>query len=754
MINDILNSIWPEWQIVRRINNGSYGIVYEVIRTDHAVKSSAAIKVISIPQDESEIESLRSIGLSENETKTYLQEVVNDFVNEIQLMQSFKGIQNIVSVEDYRVIEKKDNAGWIVFIRMELLTPLVSHICDKTLSEQEVIKLGCDICSALERCEKRNVIHRDIKPDNIFINEFGDYKLGDFGIARTLENVTGGLSQKGTYNYMAPEVVKGMQYDAAVDIYSLGIVLYWLMNKKRLPFLSVTQQLIGPNDLKLANHRRLNGEPLPYPCDASASMAKVILCACAADPNERFSSATEMKTALTSISNGTFNGNGFDKTWAVRKASKTNISTTKSVDTFGTKKKSKTPSIFATVLAVLFLICGGMYIAPRLPGNNNSQTSSSVNRSATVAAESSDSSGTSEASKNDIYSDFDNKQISATIEAAEALAADENYEGALTKIKTALVTYPKSESLKAKENEYANALAIQVKEKTLEEAASYAETGDYTSAIALIKNAQKVNGEDEDYTDAYNKYCVSYKSEVLGTADDLSNHGDHLGALKKVSEATAVIGEDSELTAKSQEYEDAYVSGVIAQAEELLATKDYDGADELVNAAKKEFRNNSALANESQKIASARPVGSKDIMQILSASVLSNSGGYKAYIGSDYINAFAEDQYNAFSINTAVSYNIWGNNIQNVSFKISDFTFDTLSFTICGETGTSGSVTIDLYLDRPVEDGAPDYSFNLDDAPYPLNAVIDVSDKTTLAFRVTNHAGNENRIVFYNFEGT
>ena len=749
MTNDILNGIWPDWKIVRRINRGSYGTVYEAIRTDHAVESRAAIKVISIPQDESEIESLRSVGLSADATRTYLQEVVNDFVNEIQLMQSFKGIQNIVSVEDYKVVEKKDKVGWTIYIRMELLTPLNSHISDKTLSEQEVVKLGVDICSALERCAERKVIHRDIKPDNIFINGFGDYKLGDFGIARTMENVTGGLSQKGTYNYMAPEVEKGTQYDATVDIYSLGIVLYWLMNRKHLPFLSVKQQLISPNDLKTANRRRLDGEPLPAPCDASASMTKVILCACSADPNGRFSSATEMKKALMSISNGTFNEIDFNKTRSVRKAPQSQKSAQKSVETFGGKKKSKAPAIIAAILAVVLLVGGGVFIVPRLLGNNDGQESP-----VDVVSDDNGSSNSVADGKNGAYSDFDEEQIAAAIEEAEALAADEDYEGALTRIKTALVTYPKSEALQAKETEYTKALVAQVKAATLEEAASLAESGDYMSAIALIKNAQETNGEDAEYTNAYNTYCTSYKAEVIGQADEFAGSGDYLGALQIMGTATAVIGDDSELAAKSQGYEDTYVSEVIAQAEELLAAKDYDGADELVNAAKKQFRNNAALDAESQIIASARPVGSKDIMQILSASVLSQSGTYKAYLGSDSINAFAEDQHNAFSINTAASYNMWGGGVQNVSFKISDFTFDTLSFTICGETGTSGSVTIDVYLDRSVEDGSPDYSFNLDDAPYPVNAVIDVSGKTTLAFKITNHAGHENRIVFYGFEGT
>lgn len=301
MENDLGRTVWPEWQIVREIGRGTFGVVYEAARQEHSVTSRSAIKVISIPQNQSEVDSLRSEGLTRNETRTYLQGVVNDFISEIQIMESFKGVQNIVSVEDYKVVEREQEIGWEIYIRMELLTPFTSYIRGRELSEKDVIKLGCDICTALELCEKRGVIHRDIKPENIFVNDFGDYKLGDFGIARKLENVSGGFSRKGTYNYMAPEIEQGREYDATADIYSLGLVLYRFMNRNRMPFIETERQLISPGERMGAVRRRLDGEPLPVPCDASYDMAQVILCACDPDPEKRFMSASAMKNALLNV---------------------------------------------------------------------------------------------------------------------------------------------------------------------------------------------------------------------------------------------------------------------------------------------------------------------------------------------------------------------------------------------------------------------------------------------------------------------
>ena len=137
MGNNLGNSVWPEWQIVKEIGRGSFGVVYEAVRTEDQVKSRSAIKVISIPPNDAGVDALRSKGLSVADTKKYFQEVVNEFIREIQIMESLKGVQNIVSVEDYKVVERTQEIGWDIYIRMELLTPFSSYICGRELREKE-----------------------------------------------------------------------------------------------------------------------------------------------------------------------------------------------------------------------------------------------------------------------------------------------------------------------------------------------------------------------------------------------------------------------------------------------------------------------------------------------------------------------------------------------------------------------------------------------------------------------------------------
>jgi len=296
-----LNMVWPEWKVDKQLGEGSFGKVYKITREGHGMTSTAAVKVVSIPQNDAELAIMSSEGMDKAGTRSYFKDFVVDFVNEIKLMELMKGTANIVNVEDYRVLEKKDEISWDIFIRMELLTPLNEYIGDRLLSETEVIKLGIDVCTALERCSQKKIIHRDIKPENIFVSSFGEFKVGDFGIAREMEKTNGSMSHKGTYNYMAPEILAAKYYDSTVDIYSLGIVLYKLLNNNRLPFLDPYAQFIQFQDRKNAIDRRFSGEPLPAPINASPYLARVILSACAFDPAKRFRTPTAFKNALLTV---------------------------------------------------------------------------------------------------------------------------------------------------------------------------------------------------------------------------------------------------------------------------------------------------------------------------------------------------------------------------------------------------------------------------------------------------------------------
>ena len=110
-----------------------------------------------------------------------------------------------------------------------------------------------------------------------------------------------GFSKKGTYSYMAPEMYKGEKYDSRVDIYSLGIVLYRLMNHNRLPFMSLEKQFITYRDKENALNKRVAGEQMSAPVDAGTQFARIIMKACAYDPAQRYQTPEELYSALDDL---------------------------------------------------------------------------------------------------------------------------------------------------------------------------------------------------------------------------------------------------------------------------------------------------------------------------------------------------------------------------------------------------------------------------------------------------------------------
>ena len=290
-----------DWNIVSCLGEGSYGKVFEIERSEFGQTYRAALKVITVPQSSAEVRSVISEGMSVSQAEAYFHGIVEELMHEFSIMFKLKGTANVVSCEDLRVLEHPDGIGWDILIRMELLHPLLPYVYQHPMARRDIIKLGIDICKALELCQRYNVIHRDIKPENIFISDNGDYKLGDFGIARTIERTTSGLSKKGTYSYMAPEVYAGKEYGFSVDTYSLGLVLYRMLNKNRGPFLPQPPEAITFSSREQALARRMSGEPLPRPFYGEGRLGEIVLKACAFDPKDRYSSPQQLRQELETI---------------------------------------------------------------------------------------------------------------------------------------------------------------------------------------------------------------------------------------------------------------------------------------------------------------------------------------------------------------------------------------------------------------------------------------------------------------------
>ena len=161
------------------------------------------------------------------------------------------------------------------------------------INQRKVAEIGSQVCQALTVAHNLDIVHRDIKPQNIMVQPDGNVKVMDFGIARAKNSV----KQKteavlGTAHYISPEQAQGKELTAASDIYSLGIAMYEATTGK-LPF-------DGPDAVNVAM-QQVSETPLP-PSEINPridpDLEDIIMCALAKDPRDRFATANDMRLAL------------------------------------------------------------------------------------------------------------------------------------------------------------------------------------------------------------------------------------------------------------------------------------------------------------------------------------------------------------------------------------------------------------------------------------------------------------------------
>jgi serine/threonine protein kinase/dipeptidyl aminopeptidase/acylaminoacyl peptidase len=272
---DVENRFLRGYELQEHIGTGGFGAVYRAYQT--AVGRDVAIKVI-LPRYANQPEFIRRF------------EVEAQFV--AQLEHPY-----IVPLYDYW---RDANGAYLVmrFLRSSLRQRLLRGV----LSVEEITRIIDQVASALTAAHQRNVIHRDIKPDNILLDEDENAYLADFGIAKHLSKPTEGVDQSeedyvtGSPAYIAPEQITSSVQTPQTDLYSLGVVLYEMLTGKP-PF------TVDTAPQYLVKHLYEN---LPDPTFANPSLPAavndVIQRATAKRPEERYESvlvlASDLRKAL------------------------------------------------------------------------------------------------------------------------------------------------------------------------------------------------------------------------------------------------------------------------------------------------------------------------------------------------------------------------------------------------------------------------------------------------------------------------
>lgn len=286
-----IKKILPEWTLSYILSEKRGEKLYQAEKTSGDTTKYSAIRAISIPADKEEADELRAEFSQPDEYKKHIQELVKRKKSELQLLRSLCSKPGIVSMRESYDISNSDETSYLLVARYDYIESLDTYIRANGLTIGAAIRMGIDICRGLENVRKLELIHGNVRPENIYVNDNGRFKLGGFDIDLIENKKSISKDDIPAMRYASPEMTTGEGKYFSSDVYSLGLVLYGLLNGGKLPFENEYSQ-------EKALEMRLSGKNIPRPAYNAGKLTDIVMKACSFDRKNRYTTPYYMRKAL------------------------------------------------------------------------------------------------------------------------------------------------------------------------------------------------------------------------------------------------------------------------------------------------------------------------------------------------------------------------------------------------------------------------------------------------------------------------
>ncbi len=317
-MSNSLNPVFGQWYVDRQLGNGTDGKVFTIYKEKYdGTRETSVMKILRLGENRNERKTFNLDGAQEEEIQEGFDKIIAKIIKNIETVKKADNGKFFIKYEDLELRNASDGKGRLILIKLEEGKSLAEVLKGFSFTLEETYRLGINICQALQKCRSFGYIYPNLKPENIIFDREGRCKIGDFGSFSCLEPAKTSISYKRTQYYMAPEFIKTGNINCTCDTYSLGLILYMLTNRSRLPFTEPYPENVTINSLNESTIRRQKGEELPKPALASESLWRIIKKACAFKPNDRYFTPEQMLSDLkNALNNQPFEEAKFDDVYS------------------------------------------------------------------------------------------------------------------------------------------------------------------------------------------------------------------------------------------------------------------------------------------------------------------------------------------------------------------------------------------------------------------------------------------------------